>query len=380
MLPKEIVDILIKYQKDLEHSVFEINYSINEINNATHNIFASLKQVQMSLGYYLNNSVTKNIVHDNENEILNDLKTLRTYINSIESFRICKTQQEQEKLSEYIPRTSHTIYIIQDNICPYCNEKLFPHTIKYQRKKDNILYEESVDWYICKMCHKKFAIANEIKDFYSYNTDISFNKKYYNKTYHCDAIVIFNINKCSKHNHKIEDLVCDLPIIDKEGNLKYQTVDIIHCKTCNRFIMLKSIYDNLHGTPVNPIIDDTYGASNLTENDFYYGDKGGSKLRQYGYNVNCNDKLTVEQRQKILLVHLLAKDITQGEIYSILDTNINRGIHRIDSKRDWSNAVEKWKMDKLYVQQLDLETESKKINIDKIILKFRRKNKNGTGE
>lgn len=230
------------------------------------------------------------------------------------------------------------------------------------------------------MCHKKFAIANEIKDFYSYNTDISFNKKYYNKTYHCDAIVIFNINKCSKHNHKIEDLVCDLPIIDKEGNLKYQTVDIIHCKTCNRFIMLKSIYDNLHGTPVNPIIDDTYGASNLTENDFYYGDKGGSKLRQYGYNVNCNDKLTVEQRQKILLVHLLAKDITQGEIYSILDTNINRGIHRIDSKRDWSNAVEKWKMDKLYVQQLDLETESKKINIDKIILKFRRKNKNGTGE
>lgn len=59
MLPKEIVDILIKYQKDLEHSVFEINYSINEINNATHNIFASLKQVQMSLGYYLNNSVTK---------------------------------------------------------------------------------------------------------------------------------------------------------------------------------------------------------------------------------------------------------------------------------------------------------------------------------
>lgn len=111
MLPKEIVDILIKYQKDLEHSVFEINYSINEINNATHNIFASLKQVQMSLGYYLNNSVTKNIVHDNENEILNDLKTLRTYINSIESFRICKTQQEQENfLSTY--QEHHIRYIL----------------------------------------------------------------------------------------------------------------------------------------------------------------------------------------------------------------------------------------------------------------------------
>ena len=223
-------------------------------------------------------------------------------------------------------------------------------------------------------------IADEIKDFYSYNTDIVFDKKYYNKLYHCDAIVVFDVNKCSKHNHRIEDLVCELPIINKEGYLEYQTIDIIHCKTCNRFVMLKSIYDSLHGTPVTPIIDDTYSTSNFTENDFYYGEKGGSKLRQYGYNVNCNDKLTVEQRQKILLVHLLAQDITQGEIYSILDTNINRGIHRADSKRDWSNAVEKWRMDKAYIQQLDLEMESKMIDIDKIILKFRRKNKNGVGD
>lgn len=377
MLPKEIVDILIKYQGNQNDPIYDINYSINKMNGAFYNIVTSLKEVQMVLSSYLNNSITKDIVHDNENEVLNDLKILRTYINRIESFRICETQHEQEKLSEYIPRVSHLVYIIQDKKCPCCNKNLFPCTIKYRRKKDNILYEETVDWYICKMCHKKFAIVDEIKDFYSYNTDISFDKKYYNKMYHCDAIVIFNINKCSKHNHQIEDLICDLPIIDKDGNLKYQTIDIIHCKTCNRFIMLKSVYDNLHGTPVNPIIDDTYNTSNLTENDFYYGDKGGSKLRQYGYNVNCNDKLTVEQRQKILLVHLLAKDITQGEIYSILDTNINRGMHRIDSKRDWSNAVEKWKMDKAYVQQLDLESESKMINIDKIILKFRRKDKNG---
>ena len=136
--------------------------------------------------------------------------------------------------------------------------------------------------------------------------------------------------------------------------------------------MLKSEYDRLKGIPACVIINETYNRTHYTENDFFYGDRGGSKLYQYGYNVNCADKLTVEQRHAILTMQLLANNITKGEIYSILDTNISSGMKRKDSKKDWSKAVEKWKADKEFVSGLDLEKEAQKYSIDRLILKYRK--------
>ena len=136
--------------------------------------------------------------------------------------------------------------------------------------------------------------------------------------------------------------------------------------------MLKSDYDRINGIPACIIIDETYSKREYSENDFFYGENSGSKLYQHGYNVNCNDNLTVEQRHTILTMQLLSNNITKGEICSILDTNINRGENRKQSKRDWSKAVAKWKSDKEFVMNIDLEKEAKRINIDRLILKFRK--------
>lgn len=60
--------------------------------------------------------------------------------------------------------------------------------------------------------------------------------------------------------------------------------------------MLKSTYDTINGIPACIIIDDTNSSNQqYTENDFIYGENSGSKLHQYGYNVNNQDKLTEEQ-------------------------------------------------------------------------------------
>lgn len=261
-------------------------------------------------------------------------------------------------------------YIVNDDLCPFCNVKLISHNIFYQEKNNGVICDKSIKWHKCPNCKKLFALDHDIIDFNSTNTNVEFNTKYYNKVLFHDTIVIFNINKCSSHNHEIEDLTCELPIIKSNGEVEYTSVPIIYCKTCKRYIMLKSVYDGLNGVPACIIINETRNKNDYTENDFQHGDNGGSKLYQYGYNVNCNDNLTVEQRHTILSMQLLSNNLTKGEICSTLDTNINNGLKRKSSKRDWSNAVSKWKADKEFVQKINLERENEKININKLILKF----------
>lgn len=175
---------------------------------------------------------------------------------------------------------------------------------------------------------------------------------------------------CSKQNHDIEDIICDIPITKSDGDIAYESVRISHCKKCNKYVLLKSDFDSLDGIPACCVIDETHPKSNSDNSDFNYEEKGGSKLYQYGYSVNCSDKLTDEQRHSILLMQLLSENMTKGEICSTLDTNIQSGLKRKDSKKDWSNAVAKWKADRKFVQYLDLEKEYDRIDIDRLILKF----------
>lgn len=110
MFPKEIIDILIKYQNDSD-SVLQIDNSIRNINTNIYNIIAALKQVQLALTSKLNNLTAKNVINEGENELLIDLQVLRKYIGYIDGFSICKTQLSQEKNLEQIPRISHHIYV-----------------------------------------------------------------------------------------------------------------------------------------------------------------------------------------------------------------------------------------------------------------------------
>lgn len=368
MFPEEIIEILQKYQDSNCNPIIKINKNISEI-------ISHLEKINENIASQLHNHLTmKNT--DNTKELLNDSSTLIEYINSIKMLEISKSETNQgiateeisEELTPIFEKKVHP-YIVSDDICPFCNVKLTNHTIFYQRNINNKLTNEIVLWDRCPACNKLFALDCEVDDFDFNNTNIIFNSEYCDKTEFNDAIVVSNINKCSNHNHKIEDVNCELPVIMSNGEIIQKIVPVIHCNTCRKYVMLKSTYNNLNGIPICVIIDETCSGS-FTENDFYYGDGSGSKLNQYGYNVNCVDKLSIEQRHTILKTLLLAKYITKGEIYSILDTNIKRGSNRNESRRNWSKAVEKWQSDKKYVENIDLDEETKKINIDKLILKY----------
>ena len=373
MFPEEIIKILQKYQNEIYQS------TMTDINMDMKHMLKLLKDVQNCLSNRLYDIISSDSLNDdNSDERLFDIKVLKqqiAYMNEIVTSLPIKKDANIEVAEEINPTIDGftdkiCTYIADDDICPICNVKLTSHTIYYQEKEHNKILERTVKWYKCLSCNRLFALDYDISDFKNKNTNIVFSKKYYKKLLFNDAIVIFNINRCSSHNHKIQDLTCDLPIILPNGKVNQVSVPIIYCKTCNRHIMLKSVYDKLKGVPACMVIDETYSKTTFTENDFLYGDKGGSKLYKYGYNVNCTDKLTEEQRHTILTMQLLSNNITKGEICSILDTNISSGNKRKNSKKDWSKAVEKWEADKNFVQNIDLEKESQKINIDRIILKF----------
>lgn len=356
MFPKEISDILVKYQNITLDEVLNINNDINKI-------ICNLKSIRGNLSKELSRLTDNDSIDNFEDEIFQDIKTLRNYINLITFIELS---------DETIPSFDKCVYpyLVSDDICPFNNEKMKPHLIHYKRRINNCIYDESVEWYKCPVCNKLFVLDIDAEHFVFDNTNIILSDKYYNKILYHDVIVISDINKCSSQDHDIDDLECELPVIEPDGNIIYQTVPISHCITCNRYVMLKSIYDNLSGVPACVIIDETKNKSEHAENQTTYEEKG-SKLYQYGYNVNCIENLTPEQRHTILVMQLALNNITKNEIYSILDTNINRWSNRKESKRDGSKAVAKWKEDKEFVKNIDLEKEIETINIGKLILKYK---------
>lgn len=356
MFPKEISDILVKYQNITLDEVLNINNDINKI-------ICNLKSIRGNLSKELSRLTDNDSTDNFEDEIFQDIKTLRNYINLITLIEL------SDEIILPFDKGCH-IYLVSDDICPLHNEKMNHHLIHYKRRINNCINNESIEWYKCPVCGKLFVLDSDAEHFIFEDTNITLSDKYYNKILYHDVIVISDINKCSSQNHDMDDLYCELPVIEPGGNIIYQTVSISHCITCNRYVMLKSTYDDLQGVPACVIVDETKNKNEHDENQFVYGDRG-SKLYQYGYNVNCIENLTPEQRHTILVTQLALNNITKNEIYSILDTNINRWSNRKESRRDGSKAVAKWKEDKEFVKNIDLEKETENINVDKLILKYK---------
>lgn len=369
MFPEKIVKLIEKYQSDISDEVISINNDISDI-------VVQLKSFSSKISKKLYDLTISENIYEKEDELHDDSKILRTYIESIQL--ICMPDQINKNeitttadLNESILKKNRTVFVLPDLFCPICHQKLIKHSKDYQAIENGLKIKKFEIWYRCPNHEGRiFSPDIDVVKFETKNTNVKFNFQYYNKITFHDVIVIFNVNKCANHNHEIEDVTCNLPVIMPNGEIKYQDVPIVHCKTCKRYIMLKSVYDKLAGVPLCIISDETKVTYRNEEEQFIYSDKGGSKLRQYGYNVNCNDKLTVEQRHTILLTQLLVKNLTKGEIYSVLDTNIQNGLKRKDSKKDWSNAVSKWESDRKYVEDVDLDLPHERINISRLILRY----------
>lgn len=375
MFPEEIIKILSKYQD--ENSI-----SLNNINNNISKIIDKLYIINQNLAEQIKNLVLDKDTDNNADEIMKDSKILRDYIKSIkllEVKEITTNNLSMETSEEIFPSLDNEfdeythIHICCTDMCTKCKEKLDSTNIYYQRKFNDIIKRESISGFRCPNCGSLYMFDYEMQIFDCDNTNIEIHTRRYNKLCIQDEVfVITDINKCSSKNHDIEDIIGSIPIIDADGNITFTYVDISYCRTCHKYIMLKNTYQEISNFLACQVIDETREKSVRSKLSSFGYDTTGSKLSQLGYNVNCVDKLTEQQRETLLSAILSSKILTKGEIVGNIDRNISSGRSRIGSKKDWSNAVEKWEHDKKFVQSFDIEHSKNDININKIILKYRK--------
>ncbi len=370
MFPESIIEILKKYQNFNGDNILSISKSINDI-------IIYLNKINENISIQIQSMITnKNI--DSAKELFSDCETLCNFINSIKPLDITLPEHNIEIAKELttpindFDEQTH-IHICCENICPKCVEKLDPISIYYQRKTNGVINRESVSGFRCPNCGSLYMIDSDFEKFSDDNTNIEIHTKRYNKLNIQDEVyVVTDVNKCSANNHDLEDILGTIPIINKEGKVAFTYVDIIHCKTCHKYIMLKNTYQRINNFLACQVIDETKEQFAKTYNSISNYDTTGSKLSQLGYNVNCVDKLTENQRETLLAAIITSGLLTQGEIIGNIDKNIANGRSRIGSKKDWSNAVEKWEHDKKFVQSFKIEQSDNDINIGKIILKYRK--------
>lgn len=205
-------------------------------------------------------------------------------------------------------------------------------------------------------------------------SNIRLDTSYYNRLSTHEIIVLNSLKQCSSKDHKLEDVEAIIMTVLPNGLISPETINISYCRNCDQYIATILEYNELKGIPLCKVIDKTKEENQSNKHTTYDSsnyDKTGSKLTQYGYNVNVSDNLTKEQRQTILGVQIY-NGMTKAEIICYIDSNIHNGELRKDSAKSWDNAISKWKEDKEFVQNFDNEKFIKKIDVDKIILKYTR--------
>ena len=369
MFSEELVKIMQKYSDKNYQQVNSINGDIQDIINQLSD-FRDILTAQL-----------KELLCNNENtdELYDDIKLLNKEISAINPLPSTVFNLMDQEVAEELTPSSNDfdeythIHVCCENICPKCMEKLNPTNIYYQRRINGIISREYVSGFRCPNCGSLYMIDSNIEKLDYSSTNIEIHTKRYNKLSVQDEVyVVTDVNKCSSNNHNLEDILGTVPIIETNGEITFTYIDILHCKTCNKYIMLKNTYQKIAKFLTCQVIDETKEPTNKTNNSVYgYGyDATGSKLSQLGYNVNCVDKLTEKQRETLLAAIISSELLTQGEIIGNIDRNISSGRNRIGSKKDWSKAIEKWEHDKKFVESFNIERSNNDINISKIILKY----------
>lgn len=375
MISKELKEILSKYSESNLDEISNINLSIDQITT-------SLKSIKNNIQKQLDDILSSDDINDDGFSILKDINSLKKYIGDINASII--------DISKYTPFNNNVVepdvrdddilrfsgkvkaFLVYDYVCPICGVKMVPHAVDYEVIYDNRIIERKVKWYRCPTCNKIFVLYSDIENFDTKKTNIEISTAYVQKiSIYEDIYVVNDICRCTSSHHHIKDITCILPIIMPNGIIDVIEITLAYCEECNKYVMLKYTYENLPGVPVCKIIDETKTSNQSVKEEFSFGDSE-SKLTRYGYNVNCVANLTKEQRHSILSTQLMVQNMQRSEIISILSKNIANGEKRIAAgyKKDWSNAVNKWKSDREFITNFDMDKQYYSLNINRIILKY----------
>lgn len=359
MFPEEINQILEKHQSNNINELFAIKENIRDI------IF-QLKTIRTNLATELKNLTDSDSITGDEDSLLNDLKILRKYITSFDN--IANDNNSITEVGDSINTHDNIhLYLCYDELCPSCNWKMVETTILYRISKPTNKEFKSLLTYKCSVCGRYFVTDFELKRTNLKDSNIILHEDFYEKSEinFSDVIVLSTVTTCKSKRHNITDITAQIPIINNEGNIIYQNLNIAYCRECNKYIMLKEDFKSINGVIACQIIDQTSLLTKDRDGDEIKFDLGESVLYKYGYNVKAQENLSSKQRHLILSMVVEANIMSRGEVCSHLDTLIERG-NKIPS---WKNATDKWKQDRYYINSYNVNNLPKVI-FDRIILKY----------
>ena len=357
-MTKKIIDILSKYQN--ENWCYDITVKIDKT------IYETIKQLR-NMRTFLSDKlhdITQSDQIENYNicnDILDDIKTITQLIKHFEEFKQNTIAENQSFFDERL-----NIYVIDDNLCPECTVKLFPLCIDYQKNIGNKIESDMLDGYECQCCKRLFVMEYDINNNFS-DTNITLNFQYLkhkNEIYFHNIIVLTNVISCTTKEHHLNDVLAQIPIFNSDGSITFIKLNISYCKTCDKYIMLKSDFKQIEGMIACKVIDQTVIHTKNDSDDIEIK-QYESVLYQYGYNVKTKDNLSDKQRHLILAAVVESGILTREQICSHLDTLIERG-SKIEK---WELATQKWKQDRHFVKKYNVKS-LPAILTNKIILKY----------
>ncbi len=365
MFPEEIIQILQKYQTNNIGELKSINNNISEIVN-------QLKSIRGNLSKELSELVNNDSVNDKEQELLDDTKTLRNYINSISQIVLNNSQDIEisEEISTFKEFKDVKLHLCADNVCPKCGCNMNQTKTSYGQVslQKHLVSNKKLDSYMCPACHRYFVTKDVINSIRVDKTNIKLLEDYYHEIPSLDinsAIVLSNTLKCS-FNHDTNDIIARIPVLNENGDVYYVETTAAYCSVCNRFTILKDEFDKIGDIVTCKVIDETisYKTGDQTQNDEIEND--GSILKYYGYNVQTQKNISEQQRHIILSSVIEAGIMSRRHVVDILQINIKRK----STRPDCASAIQKWNDDIEFVNTYKTE-ELPKVIFDKIILKYK---------
>ncbi len=171
-----------------------------------------------------------------------------------------------------------------------------------------------------------------------------------------DFVVRRNIFRCRHQEHVLRNIDAKIDIIGRGGEVFTRTIPAGYCASCNTFFIMESTYQDLrkYGTPICRISDErSYLTEETPQNGMRLAQQ--SILMQYGYSVSQEEDLSTIQRRKILSLIVDNGILTRSEIIGYLDFFISQR----ESRKQYSQAVDKWERDREYIAKYNTGTYTK---------------------
>lgn len=366
-MTKEIIDILSKYKS--ENWCQDI---ITNIDDDIQNVTDQLKYMQKELSHKLYKINLSNKPEDDRisDDILNDIKVikqLKEYFKELNKSLANMVEKDKRIIFE----NKINLFVISDDLCPICNVKLQPVSIRYKRIINEHIQDNIVNGCYCTCCNRSFIMQDQIN-----NSDIKFNDSNIILNYQYlersreslitlqDVIVLSNIKSCTTKEHNIRDMIAQIPVFDIDGNVRIININVSYCGQCNKYIMLKNDFKNINGIIACQVIDQTR-KNDKNDIDDIEIKQYESVLYKYGYNVKTKDNLSDKQRHLILASVVESGILTRGQISSHLDILIERG-SKIEK---WKLATQKWKQDRSFIMKYNTHS-LPSILLNRVILKY----------